>query len=143
MKNSPDWNRCVAAVLVCSIILMSGCATVDTKQAAGGDVYERAPAPQALSEDNTPESGAYVVRARRLTKLELKKKEAVRQNDRASFSVLAGTIAAIGAYTLTSSYFNTKNEFVNGTATLAITAAAAYAAAWVASFFDDIFTKWR
>jgi uncharacterized protein YceK len=132
-------KKAILIYVVCSIILLSGCASTQIKQTERGDVYERVAAPVNTAE-RAEDSGAYVVRARRLTRLELKKKEAIRQNDKSTVSVVAGTIAAITAYTISNADFNSKSQLINGVGTMCITAAAAYLAAWAAGVIDDLFT---
>jgi|GEM_PF-3176546 hypothetical protein len=128
------------ASVVCSILFLSGCASSRVKQTVSGDVYERVTVP-ANAVERMDDSGAYVVRARRPTRLELKKKEAIRQNDKATVSVVAGTIAAITAYTVSNADFNSKSQLINGVGTMCVTAAAAYLAAWVTGLVDDLLTK--
>lgn len=133
-------RKMIAAYFMCSVLLLSGCASTQIKQTGRGDVYERVAVPERTTA-RIDDSGAYVVRAKRLTKLELKKKEAVRQNDRATVSVVAGTIAAITAYTISNADFNSKSRLINGVGTMCVTAAAAYLVSYVAGVVDDLFTK--
>jgi hypothetical protein len=87
------------------------------------------------------EAGAVVVRARRLTKLEIKKKEATRINNRQTVEVAAGTAGAIAAYIASAAYFRDKNGKPNQLAALGATAASAYLVAAAAGFIYDFFNE--
>ena len=117
----PLYKRILVVALACSIFL-SGCASAEIKT--------QAPVPV-----NTPEvkksvyagPDAYVVRAKRLTRLEKLRKEAVKRNNKDTVCVIAGTTAALAAYIVSDHYFGSETNNNNPLATMAITVAAAYA----------------
>jgi hypothetical protein len=116
-----------AVFLICTVFLISGCASTGIKQEAG-----------IINKDNTPtkqeihlDSDAVVVTAKRLTRLEKLKKEATRRNNGDSVQVVSGAIAAIIAYNASGYYFGPSSGWKGAVSTLCITAASAYAAAFV------------
>jgi hypothetical protein len=134
MKNTRQ--RSAVIVIACFIFILSGCASIDgTKE-------------NKITTDETPqkkvlqyEAGAVVVRARRLTKLEAKKKEATRVNNRQTVEVAAGTAGAIAAYVAADMYFRNYNQKPNQLAALGATAAAAYLVSAAAGFIYDFFNE--
>jgi hypothetical protein len=126
--------------LMCSAafwaVSFSGCATVEKSVIKKADEK-----PAANIERNKTAiqvySDAYVVRAKRIGKLEILRFEATRKNNRDSTGVIAGTAAAITAYVLSDAYFRIKNGKDNPLATLGITAAAAYVSAAISGIIYD------
>ncbi|MCE5299986.1 MAG: hypothetical protein LLG37_03805 [Spirochaetia bacterium] len=128
-------NRTIGA-LVMIFFMISGCATVAQTGA-------QQPAPQAaaaVSAENKIEAGAFVVRAKRLTRLEKIKKEAVRKNDGDTVQVIAGTLAGLVAFEAVDLYSRANDADVNAVVSLAVTAAAAYSISTLAGWIYDVLT---
>jgi pimeloyl-CoA synthetase len=119
-------------------MLISGCAAGPVKPDAAA--LNIPPKAEIIKRAPYVESGAVIVRAKRLTRLEALKKEATRKNNGDSTAVIAGTAAAIAAYTLSDAYFSAKNGHGNPLASLCITAAAAYITTFVAGFIYNLCT---
>jgi len=119
------------------VISFAGCATTDTMVEHKTVIYE--------TPDKKPvqkiDSDAIVVRAKRLTRLEKLKFEAVKINNRQTVEVVTGTLAAITAYAVTDSDIKTGNSGLNTLASLGATAATAYAAGFIAGWIYDIFAE--
>jgi hypothetical protein len=127
MKNA------AACVFVLAALCLGGCATSGAVK--GGNV---AVTKAAINQAPEMVAGAVVVRAKRLTKLESLKKEAVRKNNKQTFEIAAGTAAAVAAFVGTDIYFKAKNEKPNQLASLGITAAAAYACSALAGIIYEM-----
>ena len=130
-----DKKICVCIIASGLALLPAGCATMS---GAAAEIKTDAPIQQ---EKTAPEieAGAVIVRAKRLTRLEVLKKEAVKKNNKQTVEIAAGAAAAVAAYIGTTAYFNIKNEKPNDLAGLAVTAASAYAAAFIAGALYDLF----
>ena len=135
-----DIRQCVVLVVVSLQLLVTGCATVPQKQAA-------APAEQKVQQQaeikNEPvrEPGAVVVRARKYTKFELKKMEAVRRNNGDTVRTFAGASAALAAYIASDSLFSGEAKGKYPVGTLCATAAAAFAGYALSGLIYDMITK--
>jgi hypothetical protein len=132
MKNIRQ-GKTVAAI-ACLVFIASGCASIE---GAGAVKYTIDEIPQKNVMQY--EAGAIVVRAKRLTKLEIKKKEAARVNNRQTVEIAAGAAAAVAAYAATGAYFRNNNQKPNQLASLGITAASAYLVSAAAGFIYDAF----
>jgi hypothetical protein len=134
MKNTRQSRTVI--VIACLVFILSGCASIE--QAGDGKITAgETPQNKVLQY----EAGAVVVRARRLTKLEIKKKEATRINSRQTVEVAAGTAGAIAAYFAAGAYFRDKNGKPNQLAALGVTAASAYLVSAAAGLIYDIFNE--
>ncbi len=129
---------CVPLILVLLLLIFQGCAAAvimsDVKT-------EKTPAAAGAQIKQEPllDSGAIVVRAKRLTRLERKKKEAIRINNRDTYAVLFGTAGALTAYTAMNVYYASRNEQGNPLVTFCAVGAAAYAVTAIANLIYDLF----
>jgi len=115
-----------AAVLLSLIqMLAAGCATI--QQAHGNTEVQPAKATvQYENKEADYESGAVVIRAKRYTKLEKKRMETIKTHNEGTFGVLAGSIAAVFAYSISSASLLNKNIIWAPLEILGITAAAGF-----------------
>jgi hypothetical protein len=119
-----------------AIFFGNGCATAGRAVEPEKNVY--------TAPENKPdkfEAGSIVVRAKRLTKLEKLKKEAVRKNNKQTVEIASATAAAIAAFAVSDSMIRTGSRGLDQLASLGATAGAAYLTAIVAGGIYDFFTK--
>ena len=117
------------------IIFLTGCATT-------GAVIESKNVPGQVRDKKSVQkidSDAVIVRAKRMTRLETLKFEAVKKNNRQTVEVTAGTIGAIAAYIISGSTIRTGNRGWDQVASLGATAGAAYLTAGAAGYIYDFF----
>jgi hypothetical protein len=129
--------RFVSVICMVLMFAISGCATVPARSVASFDDTAKTPAvnkKMALEID----SGAIIVRAKYVSKFELKKKEAVRKNNKDSVVAFAGTAGALTAYTVLGSLNGRKP---NPAASFCIVGATAYVSAAISGLIYDLFTK--
>jgi hypothetical protein len=133
-------GKFIMIFLISLSVLASGCASAVIETPGQRNGHEAAAGPPVKKE--LPIGGdAVVVRAKRLTKLELKKQEAVRINNRESLDVFVGAAAAVAAFTATGAALGSNKTGMNEVASFFITAAVAYISAYAAGFIYDMFTK--
>jgi hypothetical protein len=138
MRKAGQDVRCIIVVLICLIFFMSGCASAGKKP--DNQVYNYENKVIQTRQETFFDADTIVVRAKRLTRLEIKKREAVRKNNKETVVVIAGSAAAITAYIVSDAFFRVKNNRDNPLATMCITAAAAYLAASITGFIYDVIT---
>ena len=131
----------VMALLICAVLLASGCAAIPAKpDMQAGSALQNGVEP--VKHIPHVEYGAVIVRAKRLTRLEVLRKEATRKNNGSSVAVIAGTAAAIAAYAMSDVYFkNSNNGRGNPLASLCITAGAEYLTSAIAGFIYGQFAE--
>jgi hypothetical protein len=124
-----------AAAAAFYILSAAGCASgnavIENKKAA----YE---AP--VEKPAQYEAGAVVVRAKRLTKLEMLKVEGARKNNGQTVEIAAGTIGALAVFAGAQNFIKTGNRGYDALAQMALTGAAAYVCAIAAGAVYELFT---
>lgn len=125
--------------LVFCAVLMCGCASIEKKQES--KVFKDSNDKNTVKKEEINfEADAVVVHAKKYTKLERKRAEAIRKHNENTIGVMAGTACAIVAYIATGTYFVAKQYTWAPAAILGITAAAAYIASAVSGFIYNIFS---